>query len=95
MNEGAVFIWGSEPYPEGIFMDLAVVVVPIPPLPVGTLVDNIIFHCEVPGDVTLTLVGDYENGIEVLDTQIIHQLPEPMTMCLLGLGGLFLRRRSK
>jgi hypothetical protein len=29
-----------------------------------------------------------------LSTQI-HIIPEPMTMCLLGLGGLFLRRRSK
>lgn len=29
----------------------------------------------------------------VLDTLIIHQIPEPMTFGLLGLGGLFLRRR--
>ena len=31
----------------------------------------------------------------MLDTLIIHQVPEPMTIALLGLGGLFLLRRRK
>jgi hypothetical protein len=31
---------------------------------------------------------------EVLDTIAIHQIPEPATMLLLGLGGLLLRRRK-
>jgi hypothetical protein len=31
----------------------------------------------------------------VLDTLTIHQIPEPMTLALLGLGGLFLLRRRK
>jgi len=30
----------------------------------------------------------------VMDSQIIHQIPEPITLALLGLGGLFLRRRK-
>jgi hypothetical protein len=34
----------------------------------------------------------FSDGINALDLQVV---PEPMTMCLLGLGGLFLRRRSK
>jgi hypothetical protein len=50
-------------------------------------------HCDkaVSDDVVIL----YDDSFNVLDTLIIHQVPEPMTMCLLGLGGLFLRRRSK
>ena len=57
----------------------------------GKLVDDIIFHCEGLGDVVLTLLSD--DFVTVLDTQVIHNVPEPMTVALLGLGGLFLRRR--
>jgi opacity protein-like surface antigen len=31
----------------------------------------------------------------ILDSLTIHQIPEPMTIALLGLGGLFLLRRRK
>ncbi len=52
------------------------------------------FHCDGEGDVVIDLI-DYNSG-ELLDTLTIHQvdIPEPMTMALLGLGGLFLRRRK-
>ena len=50
------------------------------------------FHCDGPGDVLLQLI-DF-NTFAVLDSLVIHQ-PEPMTIALLGLGGLFLRRRKK
>ena len=33
-------------------------------------------------------------SMQILDTITIHQIPEPITMALLGLGGLFLRRRK-
>lgn len=56
----------------------------------GMLVNEIDFHCDGPGDVTIALVND--DGL-VVDSQVIHQVPEPMTIALLGLGGLFLRRR--
>ena len=58
----------------------------------GTLVDGIIFHCEAEGEVIVTLVD--ETFGNVLDRVIIHQIPEPLTLSLLGLGGLFLRRRK-
>ena len=48
-------------------------------------------HCDGEGDVVITLM---DSSMNELDTIVIHQLiPEPMTMALLGLGGLFLRRR--
>jgi len=62
------------------------------PAQAGILVDNILFHCEGMEDVTITLMDG--STFQVLDTQVIHQIPEPMTVALLGLGGLFLRRRK-
>jgi hypothetical protein len=59
--------------------------------PAGTVIDNLIFHCVAPGDVTLTL-SDID--LNVWEQVVIHQIPEPMTLGLLGLGGLFLRRRK-
>jgi hypothetical protein len=88
----SVFWWNET----DVFMDLTQVIVPPPPIPQGVMVDNMILHCEAPGDVILTLWGqDSVRGMELYDTQIIHQLiPEPITVALLGLGGLFLRRRK-
>jgi len=60
----------------------------------GKLVDLIDFHCVGPVDVMLTLFSvDSEGVVTVFDTQLIHQIPEPVTVALLGLGGLLLRRR--
>lgn len=52
------------------------------------------FHCLGEGDVNIVL---YNEGFDtVWDTILVHQeIPEPMTMSLLGLGGLLLRRRNK
>jgi len=60
--------------------------------PNGLLIDGILLHCEGRGDVTLTLLdaGTWEPMASVK----IHQIPEPITFALLGLGGLFLRRRK-
>jgi hypothetical protein len=54
----------------------------------GMLIRNLGFHCEGPGDVTMYLV---DNNGEILDSQVIHQTPEPMTIALLGIGGLAMR----
>ena len=34
------------------------------------------------------------DGVTLLDSATVNVIPEPMTIALLGLGGLFLRRRS-
>ena len=49
------------------------------------------FHCDDFGDVTITYI---DSAFGLMDTLVIHQIPEPITLALLGLGGLFLRRRK-
>jgi hypothetical protein len=65
----------------------------IQPPTTGKLVDEVSFHCEDFGEVIVTLADASLEG--VFDTQVIHQIiPEPITLALLGIGGLFLRRRK-
>ena len=61
-------------------------------IPDGKIIDGIGFHCDAEGDVIVTLLDGADGSI--LDTAVIHQVPEPITFALLGLGGLFLRRRK-
>jgi hypothetical protein len=68
-------------------------------IPTGTrLFDDITFTCVAEGDVVITLAKineDWEWTGDIYDTVTIHQIiPEPMTITLLGLGGLLLRRRK-
>ena len=49
------------------------------------------FHCTDYGDVIITLRSYDETEVDRL---VIHQIPEPVSMVLLGLGGLLLRRRK-
>jgi hypothetical protein len=60
----------------------------------GQMIDGILLHGEGMGDVVITMGMVYDEGWTIFDTQVIHQIPEPMTMAVLGLGGLFLRRRK-
>jgi hypothetical protein len=69
----------------------------------GVLVRHIMFHCDDYGDVTVTITSAGTNndpvngpiGPEMMGSIIIHQIPEPTTVMLLGLGSLFLLRRRK
>jgi hypothetical protein len=61
-------------------------------IPDGTMIDGIKFHCEGPGDVIVSLLDGADGNL--LDRMVIHQIPEPITLALLGVGGLFLRRRK-
>jgi hypothetical protein len=60
------------------------------------LFDSFIIHCDGVGPTVVSLFGtnDYDT-FQFLGSVTITQTPEPITMTLLGLGGLFLRRRSK
>lgn len=67
----------------------------------ATLYDEFTFHCvNDEKDAVIELwqlqdLGGDQWGFEtLLDSAVIHQIPEPMTMVLLGLGGLLLRRRK-
>lgn len=50
------------------------------------------FHCTDIGEVDV-VVSDLAGG--VLDVLTIHQIPEPLTLSILGLGGLGLLRRRR
>jgi len=71
----------------------------------GKIVDFITLHCEGEGDVVAQLNSIGVNHIVApedrlltaadLGSIVIHQVPEPMTISLLGLGSLLLLRRRK
>jgi len=60
---------------------------------VGVLAD-FQYECLSVGPVVLVELMDGTSGA-ILDSLAITQIPEPMTIALLGLGGLFLLRRRR
>jgi hypothetical protein len=69
-----------------------------PPYANGIYFDQIVFHCEAPID-AIILLGGVDAATQtwtgvIYDSVVIHQIPEPATIALLGLGGLLLRRRK-
>jgi hypothetical protein len=54
------------------------------------------FHCLSPDNVLTINLYDSRVGAGnvIVDSLTIHQIPEPITLALLGLGGLFLKRRK-
>ena len=61
----------------------------------GKIYDLIDFHCEGPGDALVSLYSSPDSAAwQFEDAVLIHQIPEPATMVLLGLGALVLRRKK-
>jgi hypothetical protein len=70
--------------------------------PPSGLVAYYLLHCDNTGLVTVTLTPSDAPGMDIdlieptiTGTITIHQVPEPMTLGLLGLGGLAMLRRRK
>jgi len=79
--------------------------------PGGIAIDHILVHCDgQPGEVIITIADAAVGGVGSMESNppgmvgmgltlggpiTIIQIPEPMTVALLGLGGLFLLRRRR
>jgi hypothetical protein len=62
---------------------------------VGTYIDGITFNCLKAGTAVVQLwtTTDFTN-YTLVDSLTVHQIPEPATLLLLGLGGFALRKRK-
>ena len=64
-------------------------------IPADDVLMNLTFHVDEPWSTMLTIsVAGFYQGQDVSQSVTLHVIPEPVTIALLGLGGLFLRRRK-
>jgi hypothetical protein len=89
-------VWGMPDGADGVLAGITVFPGELA-VPAGTIFDGIVFHCNGPVNVVVQLWqirGTDFGAASLLDEITIMQAPEPMTMVLLGLGGLFLRKKK-
>jgi hypothetical protein len=93
----SIYVAGSGPFEGAVGFDLKDADPENSPyLPGGTLVDYITLGSNGAGQIDLELWFDETSAggpLQLMDTQVFNRVPEPTTMALLGLGGLFLCRR--
>ena len=71
------------------------------PIPANTILcENILFHCEGGTDAVVELWHGEVQGSTIIpsfleDSVVIHQIPEPITVSLMGLGCPALLRRRR
>lgn len=75
-------------------IDLFAGLPPFEPL-LGTVVDNILLHCDGQGDMFIYLFSwDFDDPV-LMDVQYIYEYPEPATILLLGVGGMAVARSRR
>ena len=77
---------------DGIWGVIALSAVPGPP---GIYIDEVLFRSMSEGDAIINLWTTQDFANFTLEDSVVIHVPEPMTLSLLGLGGLGLLRRRR
>ncbi|HSV26891.1 MAG TPA: PEP-CTERM sorting domain-containing protein, partial [Sedimentisphaerales bacterium] len=90
------FVTTAAPVPAGADLIRFVYTVPsvvTAPITIATLPAGAAFRSPADGAVWVVEASAVGRGLDIIEIGSVTLIPEPMTIGLLGLGGLFLRRR--